>query len=433
MLNLRDYQQRMVDEAAKHRRVLMVAPTGSGKSVLIHHYAYTPNTLLLSHRAELIDQLAARMSDIPYSTLRAGGQYIPAPLVIASVQTATRRELPKFDQILIDETHHLHAPSWRSIIEKQPQARILGFTATPIRMDGQGLGGFFDKLVLGPSTAELIDSGFLSRYKIFAPSNVDTKGIPSRGGDFARNILEKVVDKPSITGCAVTEYQRRCAGKRAICFCVGVAHSQHVAEEFNRNGITAEHIDGNTTNRTDIIARFQRGDIQVLCNCDIIGEGLDIPGVHAVILLRPTKSLSCYLQQVGRALRPSEDKPEAIILDHAGNCSRHGFPDDDFGWSLEGQRTRRGRGASTSVRICMQCFLASKQAALRCPHCGTEFPVEQRAVAAVSGELVELQRAERKQRQGQCRTYEELVVEGKRRNMKFPERWAWYVMKGRRG
>jgi superfamily II DNA or RNA helicase len=197
---------------------------------------------------------------------------------------------------------------WREIIAALPNAKVLGVTATPERLDGQGLRDVFDVLVIGPAVADLIESGFLSPFVTYAPPrSPDLTGVRSRMGDYATGELSEAMSRGIVIRGAVDEYAERCAGAPAIAFCVDIDHSQRVAAAFRERGYRAAHVDGETPRdeRRALIAALGTTEIQVLCNCGLISEGLDVPSVIAAILLRPTKSLALYLQQVGRALRPA--------------------------------------------------------------------------------------------------------------------------------
>ena len=211
----------------------------------------------------------------------------------------------------------------------------------------------------------------------------------------------------------------------------------HVAEQFRAAGISAQAIDGamDRTLRASVLSEFSAGRIQVLASCDLISEGFDVPAIEAAILLRPTQSLGLYLQQVGRALRTFPGKTEAVILDHAGNVKRHGLPDEDRVWSLEGAPKKKGAPKSeVPVKTCGSCFATVHSAATHCA-CGFEFPVQRREVEQVDGELQEVDLAtairERRQEQGKAQTEQDLVALGRSRGMKRPELWARHVMRAR--
>jgi DNA repair protein RadD len=219
----------------------------------------------------------------------------------------------------------------------------LGVTATPARLDGKGLGiavgGIFDALVPGPSIRELVELGFLSPARVFVPESlIDLRGVRTRGGDFVAGDLAKRVDKHSVSGDAVEHYRLRADHQPAIAFGCTVDHCEHIAERFRDAGYRSQCVHGDlkTKDRDRMIAGLGTGEIEVLTSCDLISEGLDVPAVGAVILLRPTKSLVLFMQQVGRGMRTAPGKTALIINDHAGNTLRHGLPDQERIWTLDG-------------------------------------------------------------------------------------------------
>lgn len=407
---------------------------------------------LIAHRAELVKQIAMTLArfgtrhriiapgpivrQCQVEQFKAFGRTFVDPqarVFVASVQTLVKRleDYPPPDLIVIDEAHHLTMDStWGRVVSAYPDAKLLPVTATPCRLDGKGLGlgagGFADELVMGPTMRKLIDAGFLSPYRIFAPPNaLDLSGVRTRMGDYAKDQLATAIDKPGITGDAVQHYQRLAAGKRAVAFCVSVAHAQHVAAEFAGAGVRAEFLDGtlDALERDRIIKRFEAGQTLVLTSCDIISEGFDLPAIEVAILLRPTQSLSLYIQQVGRALRTFPGKREAIILDHVGAVATHGLPDEDREWSLDGVKPKK-RAANDNdapdvkITTCTKCFTIHLPAP-ECPTCGHVYPVRERRLETTEGELQELTadamealRRQKRAMQGQAQSIEQLVAQG---------------------
>ena len=322
--------------------------------------------LILVHRVELIEQVAAvlKLAGVAYGVIAPGFAGRDAPVQIASVATLSRlarleRWRDQFDFIVVDEAHHAVSSSWASVLASQSRAPILGVTATPERLDGRGLVEIFDHLVEGPSTAELIEAGWLSRFVCFEPAGTpDLSRARIRGGDFAVEDIRDVMNGVVI-GSAVEEYKRRLLGTAAV-FCVDVAHSKAVTGAFVAAGVKAIHVDGETPaeERRAAIAALGSGELQVLSNCGLISEGVDVPAIGAAILLRPTASLALYLQQVGRALRPAPGKDRAIILDFAGNVSRHGLPDEPREWTLDA-KPRRSREKTDESRAAALRLLRS--------------------------------------------------------------------------
>ena len=208
-------------------------------------------------------------------------------------------------------------------------------------------------MVIGPGVAELTRLGFLAPALVYAPElGPDISGVRTIAGDYDRGALARVMADRKIVGDAVEHYGRLAPGKPAIAFCCSIEHSQLVAARFQRGGWRAAHVDGDTPadERRERIAALGSGGIDVLTNCSLFGEGVDVPALGAAILLRPTKSLALHLQMVGRPLRPAEGKDHAIILDHAGNSFRHGLPSDERGWSLASKQRRKGAPARFDPR-----------------------------------------------------------------------------------
>lgn len=412
MYALRPYQSRSVDLVRYsyrqgNRSPLLVLPTGGGKTIVFSHITQTASergksVLILVHRIELLRQTSEKLTeyDVPHGLInpRFTPKYVE-PVQVASVQTLVRRlhHISPPDLIIIDEAHHATAGQWKKITDYFPDAKTLGVTATPVRTDGRGLDECFDDLVIGPTINELIELGYLARPKVYAPpNNIDFKALTMQMGDFKKSDALEAVDKPTITGDAVSHYRKLCDGVPAVAFCVSVAHSQHVAEQFRMSGYRAESVDGTMTDddRKRILGGLATGDVQVVCSCDIISEGTDIPKIAAAILLRPTMSEGLYLQQVGRALRVSEGKAYAVILDHVGNCKRHGMPTADRLWTLagrpKGKRRAKDEEENIGIQQCPNCF-AVFSPCNECPECGEELKSTARAKPEeVAGELVEV-------------------------------------------
>jgi superfamily II DNA or RNA helicase len=359
---------------------------------------------------------------------------------VASVQTLVRR-LGRLEWtpnlIVVDEAHHTTAETGHGrILAHFDGARVLGVTATPERLDGKGLGvragGFFDELVMGPSVAELVEQGYLSKPAVYAPaSQLDLGGIRTLGGDYEKGALAAVMDKPAIHGDAVKHYRQYCNGSPTIGFCVSVAHAQHVADAFRLAGYQAASIDGTLDDRTrrQRIEDLGAGRLHVLTSCEIISEGTDIPVVGGAMLLRPTQSLALSLQQIGRALRPYPGKDKAIVIDAVGNVLRHGHPLEDRQWSLDSKPRRQRKGEDAvgpdSMKVCPECS-AVHEPGPECPECGHEYPNQARRIAQVDGALVEIapddRRLQAKREQARCGTLEELQELGRSRG--YREGWA---------
>jgi len=399
--------------------------------------------LILAHRDELIDQISDTLKQfsVEHSFVAAGRTYNRTHKVhVASVFSAVRRIGKLFppDLIVVDEAHHAASgSSWSRVLASFPSAMRVGVTATPQRLSGEPLSATFDEIILGPSVRELIDLGALCDYRIYVPSTINVGGLHMRGGDFAKDELSLASDKPSITGDAIKEYKKVADGRRALVFCVSVKHAKHVAEQFAADGYRAACIDGKMDRyiRRDLVNSFRTGGTTILTSCDIISEGFDLPAIEVAIMLRPTQSLALWIQQSGRALRTYPGKEHAIILDHAGNCERHGLPDDVREWSLDGRKKSNQDASKIKVKVCQRCYAAQPLGASACKVCGSPFEVKPREVEYQEGELVELDkemaRREHRRVQGRAGTFEALVELGRKRGYRRPYLWAKHVFGAR--
>lgn len=476
---LREYQQTLADNVRTaykmgYRCPLVVASTGAGKTVLFSyitfHAAARGNAVIVAaHRKEIIRQISMSLAKfgvnhdvigppklrriIIASQFRAFGRSFiktGALVLVGSVQTLVSRfdvidsilkhNGSKAPLIIMDEGHHVvEDTQWGAVMKRyhvDMDGRALIVTASPERLDGRGLGkgfgGFADEMIHAPSMSWLIENSFLSPYRaLTAPHQIDVEGVATRRGDYVSSELAERVDKPSITGDAIQHWRQHANGMRAVVFCVGVEHAKHVADEFTNAGIPAAYIDGDMDDeqRDKAIVDFADGRIQVLTNVNIISEGFDLASIaqkdvtiDCLIDLAPTQSLVNAMQRWGRALRPAPGKV-AVILDHAGNIMRHGLPDDDREWSLEG-RKKRGKKVvdngepDVPVMVCTKCRAYHKPAPV-CPYCGHVHPVKERKIEQYDGELVEIdaEHADRLRRQkriaqGQAQTMEQLIAQG---------------------
>lgn len=448
--DLRPYQTEILNTAREDmkkgiKNILIQSPTGSGKTLLTAHMLKTASgkgvsSIFIVHRRELVKQSTRSFSNVgvEHGIIAAGFKPNPSPLVqIASVGSLPRRlhliGAPKL--VIWDECHHTASKTWAALHAQFPDAFHIGLSATPQRLDGKGLGKWFSKIIHGPSVRWLIENEFLAKYKLFAPPGISTEGIKNVMGEFDTHQLLERVDIPVITGDAVREYTKLINGKRAVVFCISVGHSKRVAAAFILAGISAAHVDGDTPKkeRDAILQKFEDGEIKVLSNVALFGEGLDIPAIEAVIDLSPTQSLTNWLQRCGRALRPG--KEFAYIIDHAGNFKKLGLPDDEREWNLKD----RPKGASREqpedrTKSCDNCFAVIYSAARFCAHCGFIFKIDGREAQFVEGTLAEVNpaavRIARLQEQSACKDYESLVELGRRRGYKAG--WAYWVWKTRK-
>lgn len=457
-LTLRPYQTQQIDDTraalARHRRVIMQGPTGCGKTATATAMvAAKPElpTLFIVHRQELVKQttLAFRRERLDFGIVAPRfDARLDLPLHIGMVQSVGRRldKMPEPRFIVIDECHRSVSASYSRIIERWPQAYVVGLTATPHRLDGKGLGEHYGEIVDGPSVRSLIRQGYLSEFRCYSTPEPDVSAVRKQFGDFHQGALAAAVDTPAIVGDIVEHWKRLALGKKTIVFAVNVKHSESLAKAFNAAGVPAAHIDGNTPDaeREALLLRFALGEIQVVCNVELFGEGFDLAAnagmectVECVVMARHTMSLAMAIQHMGRQSRPKADGGLGIILDHVGNIRRHGFPDDEREWSLEGRSAvKSGSDGECSIRQCPgPCYAIYPAVRMTCPECGAEAPVLVRDPKKVAGQLVELERqrvkaekartvmTRRRETRG-ARTFEELKALGESRGYEYPAEWA---------
>jgi superfamily II DNA or RNA helicase len=299
-MQLRPYQSEIIDavrEAFKaSRNVLLVSPTGSGKTVMFSYLAKAVTSkgkrvYILVHRDELVDQVSntLHMFGVPHGFIAAGRPASADAVQVCSVFTLANRltSYPQPEMLIIDEAHHAaQGSTWARVLGYWSKSFKLGVTATPIRLDGRDLSANFDTMIEGPTVAELIENGDLCKYTMYTPPVVLDK-LRMRMGDYAKNDLAAAMDKPSVTGNAVEHYARLASGKRALVFCVSLDHAAHTAAAFSAKGIRAARIDGgmDKKDRRALVASFARGDTQVMTSCDLVSEGFDLPSIEVAVLL----------------------------------------------------------------------------------------------------------------------------------------------------
>lgn len=460
---LRPFQQHLEHDCyaawnAGAINVMPVAATGSGKTVVLSKILRDEPgaSIAIAHRQELVSQIsialarngvrhrvvgakrgsslvrvitALQVAELGYSyldpTARCG---------VGGVDTVIRMvNEPWFQQVRLsvqDEGHHvLKTNKWGRAAQMFPNARGLFPTATPQRADGKGLGrhadGLVDTMVLAPSMRDIINMGYLTDYRIFAPpSNLDLSqvSISPTTGDFNVDQVRKAVHRSTITGDVVSHYLRLAAGKLGVTFAVDVGAAGDTASAFRAQGVPAEVVSAKTPDslRAHILRRFRNREILQLVNVDLFGEGFDLPAIECVSFARPTDSFSLYSQQFGRTLRlmieewlqaqwddlgndgrkaaiAASGKPYGIIIDHVGNVLRHGLPDAQREWSLDRRERRQGKKSDAiPIRICVNgdCLQPYERTHKVCPHCGYyPEPVARSGPDYVDGDLTELDAA----------------------------------------
>jgi DNA repair protein RadD len=483
-LNLRSYQTgavenlreaiRRLDVAARPKKVLLVSPTGSGKTVIMAEIIHSAErmgsrVLFLAHRKELIDQTSRKLDDVGvrHGVIQAGHQrsFSGSQVQVASVQTLARRDKPPAEIVVIDEAHHARATTYGKILETYPGAVILGATASPWRTDGKGLKEMFEEVVVAARPRELIDAGHLVNYTGFAYDHPDLRGVERTRSDYKQAGLEIVMGSKPIVGNVVEQYRAHGGGGRAVVFAVSIAHSIALRDRFIEAGIEAEHLDGETPvgDREAILARLVAGKTRVLCNVNVLTEGVDVPNLETCILARPTQSLTLYLQMVGRVLRPAcldcckYSHPEATVCDHCGSARikrlgrihdhagcilAHGAPDLDRDYSLESDTRPKNKATAEDdedrpLRTCEECLRIYDSADRCCPSCGHTNARQRKPPREVEGtpipieQLAQIAAEENRKREDKRRFLKELRETAKDRG--YDKKWIGVQFKSRFG
>jgi len=390
-VSLRPYQTDIAAEFERHvergdRSILLVAPTGSGKTVIASAIiaSATRRALVVAHRREIVNQTSDKLTarGVAHGIIQAGDDDKLRPqarVQVASIQTLHARAIrsstmlmPLADLLIIDEAHHACAMTYQKVIEAYPDAIVLGLTATPCRGDGRGLGGIFETLIECPQIPELIEGKYLVRSRIYAPVEPDLHGVKTQAGDYVENQLADRMDRPKLIGDIVTHWHKFGERRKTVAFACSVGHSVHITDEFIEAGVRAEHLDGTTSKdeREAILARLASGETEVVANCMVLTEGFDCPDIGCIVLARPT------MQMIGRGLRPADGKSDCVILDHSGAVFRHGLPEDRVEWTLSPDRqasapehTKRQSSYESKLIECTQCSTL-RLGGKPCPNCG---------------------------------------------------------------
>src|SRR5262245_6104577 len=402
---LRSYQANAIMQvrdalARGSRRIMLAAPTGAGKtllasSILAGFVQEQLPGLFVVPRIELINQTYDKFKT--ENIIDIGIMQASHPLTnslrsiqIASVQTLRRRQLPNADVVFIDEAH-IWQDFYRTWMLDLEWANVpfIGLSATPWR---KGLGAYFEELIIVAGIQELIDEGFLARFKVFAPAHPDLSGIHTVAGDYDEGELAVAMDKKPLVADIVTTWLKHSVGRPTLVFAVNRAHAKHIQEKFIEAGVSAGYIDCQTPEleRKEVRDKFASGEFQIVCNVDVLTLGVDWD-VRTIVLARPTKSEMRYVQAIGRGLRPAEKKDHCLILDHSDTTLRLGFVSDIVHEEMDDGKIRQ-RKARDDIRLpkeCPQCAFLRPAGTNKCPNCGFEArPVNK--VRVIDGELREL-------------------------------------------
>lgn len=423
---LRDYQYSMREQIvnSNSRNILSVLPTGAGKTVVMSDVVKTLDvpTINIAHRQELVSQIsmATARAGIYHNIIapdpvikfiiaqhhnELGGSLYraDAKIAVAGVDTLVRRDVSSWAHKVqlwqIDEAHHvLPENKWGKAASMFPNARGIGWTATPRRSDKRALGDTFHEMFVGPSMRELINRGYLADYKIYGPAvQLDRSRLKvGSSGDFTQNSLVTETERADITGDIVEQYCKHADGKRGVTFAASVKLAEQYAEAYKASGVPAAFVDAKTPDRdrSDMIRSLRNGTLRQLTNVDIFGEGFDLPAIECVSMGRATASYSLFVQMFGRGLRPAEDKTHGIIIDHVGNVMQHGLPDTTQDWSLDGAAAKTDFDElEIPIRQCLNpsCLTVFESWTKECPACGQRPMIEggAREPNQVEGDLTE--------------------------------------------
>ena len=442
MITLREYQQDLYQKTVDafrqgNKRVLVTVGCGAGKSYIFAKMAERTKgpVLVLTHRRELLDQTGR--------LFQQHGINARIEMVLTEANHLGEHERPAL--IITDEAHLSRSNSWMKVLDYY-DTHTVGFTATPVRLDGKPLGDIYSALVTGVSVRWLIDNKRLAPYEYYAPTVVETDGLRVQMGDYVIKDLEQLMSDRAIYSDVLKSWERLAKGQKTIAYCVSVKHAQETAKMFTDAGYPAVEIDGSTPSkrRLQIMDDFRNGKIMVLCNVGIISEGVSIDDVTCCLLLRPTESHALYWQQGMRSMRYQPGKT-AIVIDCVGNYTRNPLFDAEVAWSLTESIRKKPKlndEGDFLIRTCPSCFKVFKTAPV-CPYCGTEYPLHPREIKAhqdielarITAEeaekVAEAKKAARRE-QGRAQTFEELLAIGRAKGYKNPAFWAAQVMRGRK-
>ena len=407
---LRDYQAQLITAARQelktHRTVMIQLPTGGGKthifaSITTMAHARNNRVWIIVPRNELLDQASEHLSRhrVPHGIINANSNESRAYKVhIVSKDTLIRRyeSIKNWPDLLIFDEAHLFLDRQIEIVSHLPaKSKVIGFTATPERLDGRGLSDLYQVLLQGPSVRDLAELNYLTDLKYFGIPISGLETIKTTGTEYNIEDLDDLFKKRAIYGSAISHYRSIADGKPALVFCRSVKIAAETAQRFCDAEYNFEHVEGkmNKRKRNMIFDGLRTGKIHGITSCELATYGLDIPRIEVIIMLRPTLSRTLYYQMIGRGLRPSEGKTECIILDHVANLHEHGHPFQDYEWKFNGheKRKRSKKGVlPDTLKLCDKCFLYF--IGDTCPHCGGKRdPKSRKKYKEIDGRLIEIQ------------------------------------------
>jgi len=405
MRELRDYQVSSIALAraamAMHRRVMIQAPTGAGKTlmaaaVIASARAKAKRVVFVVPRLSLINQtylafVAEGITDIGVIQADHPWTKPEAPVQIASVQTLAHRKFPETDFVIVDEAHEAYKVIFRWMAER-PDLRFVGLSATPWT---RGLAKHWDHLVIAATAKDLIAQGVLVPYRAYGPDHPDLSGVKTVAGDYDEAGAAEVMSKPKLTADIVRNYCEHGENRPTLCFAVNRAHARQLQDEFEKAGITNAYLDGNSEidERQHVGNEFNAGRIKVVVNVGVLTTGVDWD-VRCIILARPTKSEILFVQIIGRGLRAAPGKTDCLIFDHSDTILNLGFPDDIHHDKLDDGKPKK---ASTSKREsrpstpkeCTSCHFLKPAGVHKCPACGFA-PAKREDIEVIDGDLVQL-------------------------------------------
>lgn len=340
MIELRPYQ---VDVLSKirlsisklHKKILVFAPTGFGKTVLAYEIIRNAieknnSVLFTSHRIQLAKQSFKKFDDFNPNYLQGQNDRITGSLLtVATIQTLINREIEEPKIVIIDEVHYAYESKLiQSLFEKFPNAIFIGLSATPLDDRGYLIEGF-DSIIDDYQTGGLIKLGYLTPFKVYSPFVPDLSKVRIQANEYNKDDLSEVIEKPDIVSTVVENYVKHGENRKFLCFALSKEHAHQLSDEFNRNGIKTEVITADTTEkkRESILEKLQSGIIQGVVNIEILTAGFDEPSISCIILATPSKSWRKFIQCCGRGIRIMDGKKDCVLLDLAGAIVEHGMPD----------------------------------------------------------------------------------------------------------